>query len=78
MTNLKNLQNQKQTLENQLKDLNKQNLEAQGIDKFDINLEPIKDLQNFQSNNLTLELIRDDLLITLDDSDIDQFLSTFA
>lgn len=40
--------------------------------------ELIKDLQNFQSNNSTLELIRDDLLITLDDSDINQFLTTFA
>ena len=75
---MKNLLNQKQTLENQLTDLNKQNLEAQAIDKFGINLEPIKELQNFKSNNSTLESIRDELLITLNDSDINQFLKTFA
>ena len=78
MKNLKNLQNKKQTLLNQLKDLNNQILEAQAIDKFNINLEPIKELQNFKSNNSTLESIRDELLITLDDSDINQFLTTFA
>ena len=78
MKNLKNLQNKKQTLLNQLKDLNNQILEAQAVDKFNINLEPIKELQNFKSNNSTLESIRDELLITLDDSDINQFLTTFA
>ena len=78
MTNLQNLLNQKQTLLNQLTDLNKQTLETQGIDKFGTNLEPIKELQNFKSNNSTLESIRDGLLITLNDSDINQFLSTFA
>ena len=78
MTNSQNLLNQKQTLLNQLKDLNKQNFEAQAVDKFKINLEPIKELQNFKSNNSTLESIRDELLITLDDSDINQFLKTFA
>lgn len=78
MTNLQNLLNKKQTLLNQLKDLNKQNLETQAIDKFNINLEPIKELQNFQSNNSTLESIRYELLITFNDSDINQFLSTFA
>jgi flagellar biosynthesis/type III secretory pathway chaperone len=78
MTNLKNLLNQKQTLLNQLTDLNKQIIETQAIDKFGINLESIKELQNFQSNNSTLESIRDELLITLDDSDINQFLSIFA
>ena len=78
MKNLQNLLNQKQTLLNQLTDLNKQSLEAQGIDKFGINLEPIKELQNFKSNNSTLESIRDELLITLVDSDINQFLSIFA
>lgn len=78
MKNLKNLQNQKQTLLNQLKDLNNQSFEAQAVDKFNINLEPIKELQNFQSNNSTLESIQEDLLTTLNDSDIDQFLKTFA
>ena len=48
MTNLKNLLNQKQTLLNQLTNLNKQNLEAQAIDKFGINLESIKELQNLK------------------------------
>ena len=70
MTNLKNLQNQKQTLLNQLTDLNKQIFETQ--------LDAIKELQNFKSNNSTLDLIRDELLITFVDSDINQFLSTFA
>lgn len=74
MTNLQNLLKQKQTLENQLTDLNKQIF----IENFDINLEPIKELQNFKSNNSTLESIRDELLITLNDSDINQFLTTFA
>ena len=78
MKNLQKLQNQKQTLLNQLKDLNKQIFEAQAIDKFKINLKPIKELQNFKSNNSTLESIRDELLITLNDSDINQFLKTFA
>lgn len=78
MTILKNLLNQKQTLLNQLIDLNKQIIETQAIDKFGINLESIKELQNFQSNNSTLESIRDELLITLNDSDINQFLKTFA
>ena len=78
MTNLKNLLNQKQTLENQLTDLNKQIFETQAVDKFNINLEPIKELQNFKSNNSTFESIRDGLLITLNNSDINQFLKTFA
>ena len=74
MTNLQNLLNQKQTLLNQLTDLNKQIF----IENFNINLEPIKKLQNFKSNNSILESIRDELLITLNDSDINQFLTTFA
>ena len=74
MTNLQNLLKQKQTLLNQLTDLNKQIF----IENFDINLEPIKKLQNFKSNNSILESIRDELLITLNDSDINQFLTTFA
>lgn len=74
MKNLQNLLNQKQTLLNQLTDLNKQIF----IENFDINLEPIKELQNFKSNNSTLESIRDELLITLNDSDINQFLKKYA
>lgn len=70
MKNLQNLLNQKQTLLNQLTDLNKQIFETQ--------LDAIKELQNFKSNNSTLESIRDELLITLNDSDINQFLSIFA
>ena len=35
-------------------------------------------LQQFSSNDSTLESIRDELLITLNDSDINQFLTTFA
>jgi len=69
MTNLQNLQNQKQTLLNQLSDLNKQIYEFQS--------NQLKELQNFKSNNSILESIRDELLITLNDSDINQFLTTF-
>lgn len=78
MKKQQSLQNQKQTLLNQLADLNKQIFEARAIENFNINLEPIKELQNFKSNNSTLESIRDELLITLNDSDINQFLTTFA
>lgn len=78
MKKQQNLQNQKQTLLNQLTDLNKQIFEARAIENFDINLEPIKELQDFKSNNSILESIRDELLITLNDSDINQFLTTFA
>ncbi len=70
MTNLQNLLNQKQTLLNQLSDLNKQIYEFQS--------NQLKELQNFKSNNSILESIRDELLITLNDSDINQFLTTFA
>ena len=74
MKNLEKLLKQKQTLLNQLTDLNKQIF----IENFNINLEPIKELQSFKSNNSILESIRDELLITLNDSDINQFLTTFA
>lgn len=70
MTNLQNLQNQKQTLLNQLTDLSKQIFEVQS--------NQLKELQNFKSNNSILESIRDELLTTLNDSDINQFLTTFA
>lgn len=70
MKNLQNLLNQKQTLLNQLSDLNKQIYEVQS--------NQLKELQNFKSNNSILESIRDELLITLNDSDINQFLITFA
>ena len=59
MTNLKNLLNQKQTLENQLTDLNKQIFEAQAIDKFGINLDSKKTLtlnknsMKYKLNNTT-------------------------
>ena len=77
---MSNLQNQKQNLLNQLKDLNKQIFEAQAVENFNIKkeIEQIKELQNFKSNNSILESIRDELLITLNDSDINQFLTTFA
>lgn len=70
MKNLEKLLKQKQTLLNQLSDLNKQIFEFQS--------NQLKELQNFKSNNSTLESIRDELLITLNDSDINQFLTTFA
>ena len=70
MTNLQNLLNQKQTLLNQLSDLNKQIYEFQS--------NQLKELQNFKSNNSTLESIRDELSITLNDSDINQFLKKYA
>ncbi len=77
---MSNLQNQKQNLLNQLKDLNKQIFEAQAVENFNIKkeIEQIKELQNFKSNNAILESIRAELLITLNDSDINQFLKTFA
>jgi hypothetical protein len=59
-------------LQNELFQINAQNLEIQS----GVNLEPIRELQNFQSNNSTLESIRDELLITSNDSDINQFLTT--
>lgn len=70
MKNLEQLLKQKQTLLNQLSDLNKQIYEVQS--------NQLKELQNFKSNNSILESIRDELLITLNDSDINQFLTTFA
>ena len=77
---MSNLQNQKQNLLNQLKDLNKQIFEAQAVENFNIKkeIEQIKELQNFKSNNAILESIRDELLITLNSQDINQFLTTFA
>lgn len=77
---MSNLQNQKQNLLNQLKDLNKQIFEAQAVENFNIKkeIEQIKELQNFKSNNAILESIRDELLITLNSQDINQFLETFA
>lgn len=78
MTNSQNLQ--KQNLLNQLKDLNKKIFEDQAIENFNIGkeIEQIKQLQNFKSNNAILESIRDELLITLNSQDINQFLTTFA
>jgi hypothetical protein len=72
MTNLKNLLIEKQNLEHRLFQINAQ------ITQINLNLEPIRELQEFSSNNSTLESIRDELLITLNDSDINQFLTTFA
>jgi len=40
--------------------------------------ENLQKLKEFSSNDSTLESIRDELLITLNDSDINQFLTTFA
>jgi hypothetical protein len=41
--------------------------------------ENLQKLKEFSSNNSTLESIRDELLITLNnDADINQFLTTFA
>ncbi len=74
MTNLQNLLIEKQNLENRLTQINTQILEIQS----GLNLEPIRELQQFSSNNSTLESIRDELLTTLNDSDINQFLTTFA
>jgi hypothetical protein len=70
MTNLKELQNKRQ----ELTQINAQIFELQS----GLNLEPIRELQQFSSNDSTLESIRDELLITLNDSDINQFLTTFA
>jgi competence protein ComGF len=70
MTNLKELQNKRQ----ELTQINAQIFELQS----GLNLEPIRELQQFSSNNSTLESIRDELLITLNDADINQFLTTFA
>jgi hypothetical protein len=72
MKNLKNLLIEKQNLENRLTQINTQIFEIQ------FNVEPIRQLQEFSSNDSTLESIRDELLITLNDSDINQFLTTFA
>jgi hypothetical protein len=68
------LQNKRQKLINALTQINAQIFEIQS----GLNLEPIRELQQFSSNNSTLESIRDELLITLNDSDINQFLTTFA
>jgi competence protein ComGF len=70
MTYLQELQNKRQ----ELTQINAQIFEIQS----GLNLEPIRELQQFSSNNPILESIRDDLLITLNDSDINQFLTTFA
>jgi len=70
MTKLQELQNKRQ----ELTQINAQIFELQS----GLNLEPIRELQQFSSNNATLESIRDELLITLNDSDINQFLTTFA
>jgi len=78
MKNLQNFLIEKQNIENQITNLNEEILEAQAVDKFGINLEPIRELQKFSSNNSTLEWVRDELLKTLNDSDIDQFLTTFS
>jgi len=70
MTHLQELQNKRQ----ELTQINAQIFELQsGLD-----LEPIRELQQFSSNNSTLESIQDELLTTLNDSDINQFLTTFA
>jgi len=74
MKNLQNLLIEKQNLENQLTQINTQILEIQSP----VNLGPIRELQQFSSNDSTLESICDELLITLNDSDINQFLTTFA
>jgi hypothetical protein len=63
-----------QFTKNRLFKINEQIFELQS----GLNLEPIRELQQFSSNNSTLESIRDELLITLNDSDINQFLKTFA
>jgi len=63
-----------QFTKNRLFKINEQIFELQS----GLNLEPIRELQQFSSNNATLESIRDELLITLNDSDINQFLTTFA
>jgi hypothetical protein len=73
MKKLQELQNKRQNLINALTQINTQIFELQS----GLNLEPIE-LQTFSSNNSTLESIRDELLITLNDSDINQFLITFA
>ncbi len=70
MTKLQELQNKRQ----ELTQINAQIFELQS----GLNLEPIRELQQFSSNNSTLESIRDELLITLNDADINQFLTTFA
>ena len=70
MTKLQELQNKRQ----ELTQINAQIFELQS----GLNLEPIRELQQFSSNNSTLESIRDELLTTLNDSDINQFLTTFA
>ncbi len=70
MTKFQELQNKRQ----ELTQINAQIFELQS----GLNLEPIRELQEFSSNNSTLESIRDELLITLNDSDINQFLTTFA
>jgi competence protein ComGF len=71
---LKNVLKIKKNLENQLTQINAQIFELQS----GLNLEPIRELQQFSSNDSTLESIQDELLITLKDSDINQFLKTFA
>jgi len=71
---LKNVLKIKKNLENRLTQINAQIFELQS----GLNLEPIRELQQFSSNNPTLESIQDELLTTLNDSDINQFLKTFA
>jgi hypothetical protein len=70
MTKLQELQNKRQ----ELTQINAQIFELQS----GLNLEPIRELQEFSSNDSTLESIRDELLITLNDSDTNQFLTIFA
>jgi hypothetical protein len=67
---LQELQNKRQ----ELTQINAQIFELQS----GLNLEPIRQLQQFSSNDSTLESIQDELLTTLNDSDINQFLTTFA
>jgi hypothetical protein len=70
MTKLQELQNKRQ----ELTQINTEIFELQS----GLNLEPIRELQEFSSNDSTLESIRDELLTTLNDSDINQFLKTFS
>jgi len=74
MTYLQELQNKRQKLIKALTQINTQIFEI----RSGLNLEPIRELKKFSSNNSALESIRDELLTTLNDSDINQFLTTFA
>jgi hypothetical protein len=91
MENLQNLKNERETVE-KIRDSKVKELEILNKYLFEIDLKiqnialktlllkstnNIK-LQQFSSNDSTLESIRDELLITLNDSDINQFLTTFA